>query len=391
MKIAMAVRQFRAVGGAEKVARRLAKHLVASGHTVDVLAYQAEALEGATLHILGTPSYVPRAARDWVTGRGLANALRETEADVTFGEQKVWGADVIRPGGGVEDEYWFARSAYARIVKHPFIRFMRPKRYFDVWAERRGYAHPVLRRVIVNSRMTRNQLLARYPHLSDRVVVIYNGVDEVLAPMENRDRLRCEWGAVYGMNPGGVWLLFAGHEFKRKGLVHALRALALARANGTDARLLVLGRDRAAPYKRECARLGISAHVAFTGAVPEIANHYALADALILPSHYDPFANVTIEAMGVGLPVITTRQNGGGELVDAEAGWVVENPTAEAAMADAITALADPARRQAMGDAARRIAKQHLLADKMKEIEQVLVTVAEEKRRAGVKTGMHHG
>ena len=382
MKIAMAVRQFCEVGGAEKITRRLAAHLSESGHGVDVFAYRADAQDGVSLNRLNRPRCLPRAMRDWATGRGLSRALSRSGAEVTFGEQKTWGADVIRPGGGVEDAYWRARARYAPIIRHPAGRFVHPKRYFDVWAERNGYAHPSLRRVIVNSRMMRNQLVAQYPHLADRIEVIHNGVDAVSPPVGDRTARRQALAVAHGLDPSAVWLLFAGHEFKRKGLRHALRALARARAAGMDAQLVVVGRDRVGPYERERDRLGLTPHVAFAGAVPGMAKYYASVDALILPSHYDPFANVTMEAMGSGLPVITTRQNGGSELVDATAGWVIENPLAEEAMAAAIAKLADPARRSAMGQAARALAGKHLLQDKMKAIERVFLDVADEKRGA---------
>lgn len=380
MNIAMGVRQFRAVGGAEKVTRRLAAHLAASGHGVEVFAYRGDPQAGVALQNLGSTKGIPRAMRDWATGRGLARALRGSAAEVTFGEQKTWGADVIRPGGGVEDEYWRARAGYAPVFRFPAGRYLFPKRYFDVCAERNGYNDPALRRVVVNSKMMREQVSSRYPHVADRIVVVYNGVDDVTDPAGSRDERRRDVAMAHGLRVSAVWLLFVGHEFKRKGLRHALGALAKARASGMDAQLLVVGRDRVGPYERERERLGLTEQVVFAGSVPELSPYYAAVDALILPSFYDPFANVTIEALGAGMPVITTRQNGGSELVDAAAGWVIENPFAEGAMADAIVALSQPARQASMGEAARAIARRHLLHDKMKEIEQVLLAVADEKR-----------
>ncbi len=390
MNIAMGVRNFRAVGGAEKFTRRLAQHLSAAGHAVDVYAYTADRQEGIALRTLSKPPLLPRAMRDWATGRGLSRALLASGTTVTFGEQKTWGADVIRPGGGVEDEYWIARTRYAHLFGHPAGRYAHPKRYFDVRAEGNGYRHPALRRVIANSRLMRDQLTARYPGLVDKVEVIYNGVDEVTEPDAHRGARRKELSERHGLDPTAVWLLFVGHEFKRKGLRHALGALAKGRAAGMNVRLLVVGRDRRAPYLRQCVRLGISDSVVFTGTVRDMDAYYAAADALVLPTFYDPFANVTIEALGAGLPIVTTRQNGAGELVDRTAGWVLDKPEAEDVLVRVMAELADERRRGAMSEAARAIAANHLLKDKMKEMEGVLLAVAEEKqaRRSGASKAM---
>ncbi len=381
MKIAMGVRQFRAVGGAEKVTARLAAHLATSGHTVDVHAYRVDASEAATVHALGRVPRVPRAMRDWATGRGIARALRASGADITFGEQKTWGANIIRPGGGVEDAYWTARMAYAPFLRHPSARVLHPKRHFDVCAERNGYTDPALCRVIANSRMLREQLIARYPQLEEKVTVIHNGVDRVIDPSErDNGEMRKQLAACHGLDLSSVWLLFAGHEFKRKGLRHAIRALAHAHAAGVGAHLIVVGRDKTVPYQREADRCGVAEAIRFIGTATDVTRYYAACDALILPTYYDPFANVTIEALGAGLPVITTRQNGGSELVDDTCGWVVERPLAEDAMARAIGELSDSLVRAAKGGSALEVAARHLLINKMKEMEDVCLSVAEEKR-----------
>ena len=49
---------------------------------------------------------------------------------------------------------------------------------------------------------------------------------------------------------------------------------------------------------------------------------YAAADVFLLPTLYDPFANVTLEALAAGLPVITSAQNGASEIMDNESQWI---------------------------------------------------------------------
>ena len=104
----------------------------------------------------------------------------------------------------------------------------------------------------------------------------------------------------------------------------------------------------------------------FLGALPhdEVIERYAAASAFVLPSvvaadgDRDGIPNVIVEAMAMGLPVVSTRLSGIPEAVeDAETGLLVD-PGDPAALADAIAALlADPDRAAWMGAAGRRRAE----------------------------------
>src|SRR5207237_7436129 len=131
-------------------------------------------------------------------------------------------------------------------------------------------------------------------------------------------------------------MLFAGSGFERKGLSTAIRALAHLGDGG--ARLLVLGRGDAAPYRRLAGELGVAGRVVWLGARPDIERWYAAADVLVLPTRYEPFGNVHLEALASGLPAVTTTSAGGAEVVGADSGAVVE-PRDPAAVASALERL----------------------------------------------------
>ena len=57
----------------------------------------------------------------------------------------------------------------------------------------------------------------------------------------------------------------------------------------------------------------------------DIRRFYALADAIVIPSLYDPFANVTVEALGMGLYVVSSKFNGGKEILDKECGCIIDD------------------------------------------------------------------
>jgi len=105
---------------------------------------------------------------------------------------------------------------------------------------------------------------------------------------------------------------------------------------------------------------------------------------LLFPTWYDPFANVTLESLAFGVPVITTRQNGGSEAIEPGVnGWVVSEPEAIGEMADALALAGDPARRAGLREAARAAAGRLDLTGQLRAVESVLFAVAEERRAAG--------
>ena len=84
-----------------------------------------------------------------------------------------------------------------------------------------------------------------------------------------------------------------GSGFERKGLASAIRAIA-----GTSAWLVVVGQDKAESRYRDLARsLGCEGQIRFLGMQKETLPFYQLSDGLLLPTLYDPFPNVILEAM----------------------------------------------------------------------------------------------
>jgi len=180
--------------------------------------------------------------------------------------------------------------------------------------------------------------------------------------------------------------LFLGHDFRRKGLREAIQVIAEARRRRPECpwQLLVVGRDRPGPYRALARRLGLGSAVAFVGSVYPPDDCFGTAEVLLFPTWYDPFANVTLESLAFGVPVITTRQNGGSEAIEPGVnGWVVSEPEAIGEMADALALAGDPARRAGLREAARAAAGRLDLTGQLRAVESVLFAVAEERRAAG--------
>jgi UDP-glucose:(heptosyl)LPS alpha-1,3-glucosyltransferase len=203
--------------------------------------------------------------------------------------------------------------------------------------------------IVAISRLGALEIARLYGVPESRLTVVYNGVDLARFHPDNRARHRVAARAEAGVD--GWVALFAGSGFERKGLATAIEALAAL--DDRSARLLVLGKGETGPYRELAERLGVAARVAWLGARPDAERWYAAADALVLPTRYEPFGNVHLEALASGLPVVTTTAAGGAEAVGADCGAVVppRDPRAVTAALDRLRA-GDPARLTAAARAA---------------------------------------
>lgn len=138
-----------------------------------------------------------------------------------------------------------------------------------------------------------------------RIALIPNGVNLERFRPDPDDRAMTR--TALGLPDGGTMLLFVGHEFDRKGLVHVIDALA---ALAPPVVLIVVGAGHAAPFEQQAARLGVRARVVFTGPRQDLPELYRAADAFVFPTSYESFSLTCMEAMACGLPVFATAVGG---------------------------------------------------------------------------------
>jgi UDP-glucose:(heptosyl)LPS alpha-1,3-glucosyltransferase len=160
--------------------------------------------------------------------------------------------------------------------------------------ERWQYKRSKARIVAVSQRVSRD--LMRCYRVQSRVDVIHHGVDAQAfraGPCEGKVKT----------------FLFVG-DF-RKGVKACIRALSQL-PTGT---LRCVGSTPPGPYAAFAKELGVADRVEFSGPTRNIASQYRCADALLLPTPYDAFGMVVLEAMASGLPVIVSREAGAAELI----------------------------------------------------------------------------
>jgi UDP-glucose:(heptosyl)LPS alpha-1,3-glucosyltransferase len=117
--------------------------------------------------------------------------------------------------------------------------------------------------------------------------------------------------------------LFVGSGFARKGLATAIEAIAAL--PDPESRLVVIGKGERRLYQALATRSGVAERIVWLGARSDLERWYAAADVVVLPSRYEPFGNVHLEALASGLPVIASARAGGAEVIaDGINGAVVD-------------------------------------------------------------------
>ena len=179
----------------------------------------------------------------------------------------------------------------------------------------------------------------------DRIRTIYNGVDPELFPYA-------------GPEPETPTLSWAGRIDPIKDLETLIRAFALVVAELPDARLRLFGGVPAGgeAYREQLdrltAELGVAGQVTFEGRIDTVRHAYAAGNVVMLSSISEGFPFSLIEAMACGRATVSTDVGGVPEAV-GDTGLVVPPREPETMARAALGLLRDPARRTALGSAAR--------------------------------------
>jgi len=199
-----------------------------------------------------------------------------------------------------------------------------------------------------------------------KIRVLRNGVDLSLFSPLDKEAARAALGF------GRSTILSVGHLIERKGHDLVIRALpSLPNVNLVIAGDGPLGQD----LKRLAATLGVSDRVRFAGSVSQhdLAKLYSAADVLVLASSREGWANVLLEAMACGTPVVASNVWGTPEVVAApEAGLLLEERTPEAIARAVAALLASPPPRAAVRAYAERFSWDETTRGQIELFDEVL-------------------
>jgi UDP-glucose:(heptosyl)LPS alpha-1,3-glucosyltransferase len=380
MRIALVTRRFDpAGGGTERDLVITARILAHAGHHVTIFAAEVRAPSSEwTVRPVVSPRLGRALGLLWFARAAGASARREG-ADLVLSFARIVDADILRSGGAAHSSYvraarqWQGRSARIAMRFSPYHRV-------QMLVERSGFASPRLKRAIAVSDLVRDDLAQTFALAPAQAVTLYNGVDlDRFLPAPDaaaRGEIRHEFG-VHDSRPA---VMFVGNGFARKGLRFLLEAWPAIEAT---AWLIVVGTDRAAAsYERLARRLGLGDRVRFLGRRPDVERLIRGADALALPSLFEPFGNVAMEAMASGVPVLTTARCGVAEIMPAALrAYIVQEPANRAELAARMNTLIEAA--PGLKAAARAAAERFTWARHAHELLAIIEEAADRRAPAG--------
>ena len=160
------------------------------------------------------------------------------------------------------------------------------------------------RRYVAVSDRVKHELMVNYSVPAERIEIIPNGID--LAKFQDTPDVRKAVRGEFKIPDGARLLLFVGHEFSRKGLAYVIEAMRAL--DDPSVWLLVVGSDNRKPYISMAGSL--ANRIVFAGERRDMERIYPAADVFVLPTAYETFSLVCMEAMACGIPVLATRVGG---------------------------------------------------------------------------------
>jgi UDP-glucose:(heptosyl)LPS alpha-1,3-glucosyltransferase len=345
-----------AKGGAEGYTVNLAHALNRRGHDVSLLATTfGEAARGGVVgNVMLEGGGLTRRGRYHAFIDSLDSHLASHAYDVIHAIAPVRRCNFYHPQAGLAAEALASGHLKYEGLRRPLDQLatrLNPKRQFVGSVERDLLTGPDAPHLLCVSDMVKETARRHYPGLpQEKLVTLFNAVDpgrfDPARRPEARDEARRQWG----LGPDQVVALMVAQDFVRKGLRPAIEAL--ARVADERLVLLVVGKPDAGPFRELARSFGVERRVVFAGPVGDTYGAYRAGDFFVLPTHHDPCSLVVLEALAMGLPVITTTANGAHEMMEeGRHGFVLTDPADPVPLAAALRKMLDDEARRRMGRA----------------------------------------
>jgi UDP-glucose:(heptosyl)LPS alpha-1,3-glucosyltransferase len=340
-----------AKGGAERYTFDLSVALARQGHAATLLASTfGPRPDGVTCVELGEHGFT-RLARYERFLSDLDEHLRRTTYDVVHAMLPVRRCDVYHPHAGVAaaaiESGHRKHAGPVRRALADMANRLNPKRLAFARVERdllTGTMPPV---VLCLSEYVKETVRRHYPLLpDDRLATLFNAVDLLKYDPAARQEAGQEVRARFRIDAGRTVALMIAQDFGRKGLAETLAAL---RQVDDCPVLLVVGKEDPRRYARLVADMVADRDVIFAGPTTDPYAFYAAADFFVLPTRHDPCSLVVLEALAMGVPVISTHQNGACEIMtDGVHGFVLPSADDREGLVRAMRAMNDTGARARM-------------------------------------------
>ena len=357
LRIGLALERFDPdTGGAERSTAQIAEALAHRGHEVTVLAVVVPRVIYEAQHpyrlerLCGGGRVRPHTL---LLGRHrLSRRLDAGDFDAIVSMTTSFPGHVVEPRAGLtagfqQSRVMRRRSPIRRALKRVEIALSLKQQLLRAM-EKRTLADPRLRRVVAVSAMIAEELREVAGVSGERVVEIPNGSVSPDLPPEEKTEVREALRRGLSLDDAAPLVVFAAHDPGRKGGAELMRAWAQVIARRPEARLACIGGGSYALH-RLAVEHDVRPSVLLLGPTRHAIDLFAAADALVLPTWYDPASKVVIESLMVGTPAVTTRLNGSAQFVapgsdaghEQPRGRVIDTPADTDALADAMLAMCD--------------------------------------------------
>jgi UDP-glucose:(heptosyl)LPS alpha-1,3-glucosyltransferase len=232
----------------------------------------------------------------------------------------------------------------------------KPFNFVNYAIEKIQYTKGNYKKIIAVSNSLKQQIVDSYKVSDEDIVVIPNGVDMIQFSPDNK--ARNEERKRLGYKDDDIVISFVTHRFAHKGLDYLIEALSLLK--NKKIKLLIASGDDATEHLKLAERIEVVDQIKLYGETTEPEKAYRASDIFVLPSLYEGFGLVTLEAMATGLPVIATAVGGAPDIItDGMNGFLVPLPPSPQAISEIISTLCnDEKMRKRIGAAARKRAEQ---------------------------------
>ncbi|OGL44605.1 MAG: hypothetical protein A2161_11130 [Candidatus Schekmanbacteria bacterium RBG_13_48_7] len=326
MRILFVTPEYHQDGGTERSIYMLS-HRISENNTVDIITSRFTHEPTSSLNIIKVPRIYGVMAARFLFFRFISDLLifyRKLRYGFSYDIIHSTSADsglanIVTAHFCMKKHYQLRKKSVSLLsVKdiHGFLREITLRCFMLIvsWLEKRCFNHRRTKRIIAVSNSLKNDLIHEYGVSPEKIDVIYDGVDPERFCPDDSNNIRKDKLTQLGIPLESIIVLFVGGDWERKGLIYLLKAFQNLQANNVH--LLIVGKGDVNLYQALSADLNIfRSNIHFLPFDVRIEQWYNAADIFVLPSLYEPFGMVALEAMSCGLPVITTSRSGISEII----------------------------------------------------------------------------
>ncbi len=350
-------------GGGEMFALRFIREMKKLGYLITLLANSIDPSIEEDFKFIRIPIWKPFSFLKILSfAKFCSKAAHGSSFSLIISNERTFYQDIYFAGEGCHQSWLRQRYRQTTRLKKWLIR-INPLHWTILYLEKLCLSNSRLKTVIAFSERTKKELMEEHGLSKDKIKVVYHGAPASSSTDVDRDTLRKDMG----ISGNDLVILFIGSGFERKGLKFLIEAVSCLEKNNIH--LFVVGKGRTGAYKKQVKNLKLEGKVHFFGRNPNTFFFYNIADIFVLPTIYEPFGLVVLEAMSYKVPVVVSQYAGASELIkDGENGLIIKNPFDPRSIADCIRLLQNTDVRNKIAHNGFELGQKYTLENNTREI-----------------------